>query len=161
LFRAQETATAGEEHLPRRHPSHHNVTMTIADMFVTTTIADLLSCDTTNDTQLIQEYLASNTPNIIEVFHHTVWHSSIIEELHRNVRYRNDITPRRYIEEMGAIFVRCYEDDISFQFPRHLRLPHHLRFRLFLLGLRSINPFQNVNDIPHPFQLDDIPLDDE
>jgi hypothetical protein len=156
--------TDDEEHLPRRHTSHLNVT---------TTIADLLSRDTTNDIQLVQEYLARTAPTsagnpqepmlppyrrtepvgsttIIGDFYHTAWHTSIIEELHRNVRYRNDITLRRYTDEMDVIFERYYEDDIGFQFPRHLRL------RLFLLGLHSINPFQNVNK-----NVDDLDDDDQ
>jgi hypothetical protein len=142
-----------------------------------------LSRDTTNDIQLVQEYLARTAPTstgnpqepmlppyrrtepvgsttIIGDSYHTAWHTSIIEELHRNVRYRNDITLRRYTDEMDVIFERYYEDDIGFQFPRQddigFQFPRHLRLRLFLLGLHSINPFQNVNE-----NVDDLDDDDQ
>jgi len=77
----------------------------ISHSSITTNIADFLSCDITNDTQLVQEYLASialtscnpqepplpvyrrtepvGFPTALEDFHHTVWDSIITEELCR------------------------------------------------------------------------------
>jgi hypothetical protein len=79
-----------------------------------TNIADSLSHVTTNDTQLVQEYLANiavtsrnpqepplpvyrqtepvRFPDTLQDSHHTVWHSIFTEELHQIEHDMDDIT---------------------------------------------------------------------